>query len=171
MTQAAYSDTFIQCMEHLLDPRIEGGYVNDKNDPGKETKYGISKTSFPTLDIKNLTRDDAYNIYHLNYWESWMELQPLLAYHLFSAAVNSGKGQMILWLQRALKVADDGIWGPISLEAFRRADPFVCFLQFEANRLNFYTSLSNWKYHGKGWANRIAQEMRFAADDFSKESI
>ena len=33
----------------------EGGYINDPNDPGGETKYGISKRSYPALDIKNLT--------------------------------------------------------------------------------------------------------------------
>ncbi len=46
----------------------EGGYVNNPVDPGGETKFGISKRSYPTLDIKNLTKDDAVNIYYNDYW-------------------------------------------------------------------------------------------------------
>ena len=30
----------------------EGGYVDDPNDPGGETNFGISKRSYPNVDIK-----------------------------------------------------------------------------------------------------------------------
>ena len=33
----------------------EGGYVNDPDDPGGETNYGISKRSYPDTDIASLT--------------------------------------------------------------------------------------------------------------------
>ena len=46
----------------------EGGYVNDPSDPGGETKYGISKKAYPKVDIKNLTLDDAIEIYKDDYW-------------------------------------------------------------------------------------------------------
>ena len=46
----------------------EGGYVNDKNDPGGETRYGISKRAYPDLDIKNLTISQATEIYKKDYW-------------------------------------------------------------------------------------------------------
>lgn len=48
----------------------EGGYVNDPNDPGGETKYGISKRSYPDIDIKNLTKDRAKILYRQDYWEA-----------------------------------------------------------------------------------------------------
>ena len=41
----------------------EGGYINHPDDPGGETNFGISKKQFPKLDIKNLTRKDAKEIY------------------------------------------------------------------------------------------------------------
>ena len=46
----------------------EGGYVNDKDDPGGETMMGISKRAYPNLDIKGLTEDDVKEIYHKDYW-------------------------------------------------------------------------------------------------------
>ena len=46
----------------------EGGYVNNPSDPGSETNFGISKRSYPKLDIKNITKQDAIDIYYKDYW-------------------------------------------------------------------------------------------------------
>ena len=45
----------------------EGGYVNDPTDLGGETKYGITKRFYPDLDIKNLTKEEAKQIYYNDY--------------------------------------------------------------------------------------------------------
>ena len=73
---------------------VEGGYVNDPDDPGGETKYGISKRMYPSLDIANLTREQAQSIYLQDYWNrckcdtlSWE-----WALCLFDCAVNQGPG-------------------------------------------------------------------------------
>jgi len=47
---------------------IEGGYVNDPKDSGGETNHGISKRSFPNVDIKNLTFEQAIEIGYAFYW-------------------------------------------------------------------------------------------------------
>ena len=49
--------TFDQVIDRVL--AHEGGYVNDPDDPGGETKYGISKKAYPKIDIKNLTKEEA----------------------------------------------------------------------------------------------------------------
>ncbi len=46
----------------------EGGYVNHPADPGGETNMGISKRSYPDLDIKNLTVAMAKEIYFRDFW-------------------------------------------------------------------------------------------------------
>jgi len=46
----------------------EGGYTNDKNDLGGETKFGISKRQYPNLDIAKLTEEQAKTIYYYDYW-------------------------------------------------------------------------------------------------------
>ena len=49
----------------------EGGerLVNDPDDPGGLTKWGISKRAHPDEDIANLTLDDAIRIYQDKYWK------------------------------------------------------------------------------------------------------
>lgn len=68
-----YRETLInRVWERLL--LVEGGYVNDPNDPGGETKFGISKRSYPHLDIKNLTEDDAKKIFIEDFFNPYFEL-------------------------------------------------------------------------------------------------
>ena len=48
----------------------EGGYVNDPKDPGGETNFGVAKRSHPDVDIANLTKDGAKEIYKEYYWDA-----------------------------------------------------------------------------------------------------
>jgi lysozyme family protein len=61
-------ENFSRSLAFILGPNIEGGYSFDLGDPGGETKYGISKRTYPHLDIKNLTLDDAKWLYSKDYW-------------------------------------------------------------------------------------------------------
>ena len=58
---------FDEAFEELMI--LEGGYVNNPNDPGGETNFGICKRSYPDLDIKNLTKDIAKEIYFKEYYD------------------------------------------------------------------------------------------------------
>lgn len=146
---------------------IEAGYVNDPNDPGGETKWGISKRSYPDLDIKNLTRLDAINIYERDFWNkiSGDALPNAISYQLLDSAVNSGISESIRFLQRSIDVADDGHFGPASNAALDKADKNDTLLLFNAERLEYMTKLKNWPNAGKGWARRIAKNLRYAAKD------
>lgn len=79
----------------------EGGYVNDPADPGGETKWGVSKRSYPDLNIKNLTPEQASNIYARDYWLAsgcdFIEW-PLCAV-VFDTAVNCGVSRARQWLR------------------------------------------------------------------------
>jgi|YelNatPaOPRAMG01_1025707.scaffolds.fasta_scaffold07437_2 lysozyme family protein len=70
----------------------EGGYTNDKDDPGGETKYGISKKSYPNIDIKNLTLERAKEIYKKNYWDKLNcdKISYPMDLIVFDTAVNMG---------------------------------------------------------------------------------
>ena len=151
---------FDQCFEKLI--AHEGGYTEGKNDPGGETNYGISKRAYPQVDIKNLTRDAAKQIYKRDYWDRAQcdKLPPTLAYLLFDAAVNSGIGQAIRFLQRAIGVADDGLLGPLTLAAIQRTDSESLCARFIGQRLDFMTRLSTFDYFGKGWSRRLADQLK-----------
>lgn len=90
---------FDACIEFVL--AAEGGYVNDKYDSGGETKYGISKKSYPKVDIKNLTLDGAKAIYKKDYWLACRcdELPEPLDIVVFDTAVNMGQGRANGFLQ------------------------------------------------------------------------
>lgn len=97
----------------------EGGYVNHPKDPGGETKYGISKKSYPGLDIKNLDLDTAIKIYRDDYWdENGIDRLPVhIRYQFFDMTVNHGPHIAAKILQRAANVKDDGIIGPKTIKA------------------------------------------------------
>lgn len=141
----------------LFTLREEGGYVNNPQDPGGETKYGISKHAYPSLDIKNLTENQARDIYYKDYWikSRCDEMPGDIAISVFDMSVNSGIRSAIRCIQKCLNVADDGICGPLTLYSINNADQEDLFINFNAMRLNFFTTLSNYNVYGKGWFKRV----------------
>lgn len=98
---------------------VEGGYVNRPHDPGGETKYGITKRSYPLLDIKNLTLDHAYDIYWSDFWLALGcdKLAIGLDRFVFDFGVNSGVPTVARKLQAACGTLADGKIGPKTLAA------------------------------------------------------
>jgi len=145
---------FQYCIPILLQD--EGGYVNNPNDPGGETKYGISKRSFPNLDIANLTPEQAAVIYYNQYWVpcGGGQLPPHLDLWVFTAAVMSGPVTAIQMLQQLVGSAADGKLGPLTLGAVGRfpASRYYEYLWVFGKHLS---SLSGWRYFGDGWMNRL----------------
>lgn len=152
---------------------IEGGLVDNPNDPGGLTQWGISQRAYPHLDIRALTRDQAVEIYRTDFWIAVHAdtLPPVLAYQALDFAVNSGVSTAIRKLQHAAGVADDGHWGPVSQAAVLECNRAVLTLLFLAERQEFMTGLKNWQDAGRGWARRIATDMRYAAQDLGNPTL
>lgn len=136
----------------------EGGYVNDPNDPGGETKYGISKRQYPNEDIANLTRERAKLLTKRDYWDHFRvdELPEAIRFDMFDTYYNSRPTVAPILLQKAVGTAQDGHIGPITLAAATAMDPWELRAKFNAARIRFFTSLSTWPNVGRGWANRVA---------------
>lgn len=134
---------------------LEGVYVNDANDPGGETKYGISKRSYPELNIADLTEQQAIDIYHRDYWQKCRcdSLPNGLDLLVFDAAVNQGVSAAIRMLQAELKVQQDGIWGPVTAGAFQRQG--INTVQYAARRMATYGLNPSFARYGLGWSRRL----------------
>lgn len=166
-----FNDAFDRLISH------EGGFSDDPRDSGnwtggalgigllKGTKFGIAASSYGYLDIKNLTIDEAKAIYQRDFWGVCGEAHPAIKFQLFDASVNHGRSNAIRFLQRAVKVADDGEWGAISQAALNRMDPNDVLLRFLAYRLKFWASLQKFDIYGRGWTKRGAENLLYAAED------
>lgn len=135
----------------------EGGYVNDVRDPGGETNWGISKRSYPGVDIKSLTLDQAQAIYKRDYWQqaSCERMPPKIAIAVFDAAVHHGPKTAIKLLQRALKVADDGEYGRITHGTLQSRDTNETLELLLSERAIYLTTCPAWPTYKRGWLKRL----------------
>lgn len=149
----------------------EGGYVNHPNDPGGETNWGITvavaRANGYTGAMRDMPRDFAKQVYRRQYWAAVRgdDLPGALAFQVFDAAVNHGVGQAVKWLQSVVGTTQDGIIGPMTLAAVGKGNPAALTMLYLSARLFFYPKLSTWPTFGKGWANRVAGNLQYAARD------
>ena len=136
--------------------REEGGYVNDPNDPGGETNFGISKRQYPAVDIKNLTPELAKAIYSKDYWTpaSCDQLPWPLSLYVFDSAVNQGVAPACKMLQRALDTVQDGIIGRTSVRLAAASRPWH-WHRFMSYRVMRYQGTRNFDQYGEGWLIRL----------------
>ena len=155
----------------------EGGYVNNPADPGRETNFGIT---WPVLreaialnlvpastTIAALTRDQAVSIYQVLFWQKVDadQMPSIVADDALDWAVNSGISTAIRGLQASVGVAPDGDWGPVTRAAAAAMPQGALVDLYISARLDFMRLLTSWPTFGKGWAGRIAQKLRDAAND------
>ena len=133
---------FYVIVEDIL--QREGGYVNHKNDPGGETKYGIAKRSHPKEDIKNLKKSRAVEIYEEAYWvpSKASSLPDSLMGTYFDMVVNMGQRRAVKILQKACnskgcKLVVDGLIGKNTIAASKKIDNS----RLKVYRILFYTDL------------------------------
>lgn len=149
---------FDRAVELIL--KHEGGYVNDPDDPGGETNFGISKRSYPNENIKDLTRDRAKMLYKRDYWDRVRgdELPWPLAVIAFDMAVNAGVGTSIKLLQESLGVTVDGALGPVTLQKAQAAGR-AAVVKYSRLRIVRYSAMPGWGKFGKAWTQRTLETM------------
>lgn len=117
---------------------VEGGYVNDKNDPGGATNWGcteaVARANGYRGDMRTMPKATCEEILRRQYIEKpgympIVEREPVLALEIIDSGVNAGPGRSGLWFQQALndlsrggrdypKIVEDGKVGPATIRAF-----------------------------------------------------
>jgi len=143
-----YSQKFEKAFAYVI--QNEGGYIFDKNDLGGETKFGISKRSYPSLNIRDLTLEDAKKIYYRDFWQKgkFEEISSdLIAMQVFDLSVNLGMRAAVIVLQRALRsvgktVQEDGLMGPETLLATSNSDPRCLLAAIKLEAAGYYRQIA-----------------------------
>jgi len=156
---------------------FEGEYSTQPADRGGETKYGISKKSYPNRDIANLTLEDAKAIYYVDFWHA-LRLDEVeddqVAFEIFDTAVNCGTRTAARIAQKALKFLGsrlevDGIMGTRTISAINtwiRHDPELLHKALNGYQFIHYAKIieadESQLAFSRGWLRRIQYYRRKA---------
>jgi len=156
--------------------RREGGYVNDPDDPGGATNFGVTIHTMQGLgldltgdgkvdvrDVKTLSRDQAVAIYVKHYFEApkiGLLPEPLHA-TVFDMQVNAGANAVKI-LQRlaamfGAPLKDDGVIGPQTAAAVKAAfaaAPDHLVDAYGIERRNYYYRLADQRPASRKYARR-----------------
>lgn len=156
----------------------EGGYVNDPDDPGGATKYGVTIHTMRRLgldltgdgivgvaDVQALSRDQAVDIFIQHYFQRprIAELPREIQASVFDMYVNAGANAVKI-LQRMLRemgfaVSVDGAIGPQTIGAARdaaRPDPVMLRDAYGVARRNYYFRLADQRPASRKYARTRA---------------
>ncbi len=156
--------------------RREGGFVNDPDDPGGATKYGVTIHTMRRLgldirgdgivderDVRRLSMSQAVDIFkkHYFYKPKIDQLPKALQVSVFDMQVNAG-GTAIKLLQKLLNafgedIAVDGALGPQSIVAVERVlaiAPDHLVDAYGIERRNYYYRLANRRPKSRKYARK-----------------
>ena len=160
----------------------EGGYVNDPNDPGGVTKFGVTlRDNAPLLeklgiktaeDMKSLTREQAMRVYRENYWgKSQANLLPKEAQDAyFSSYINVPK-HAVKALQKIVGASEDGDMGPKTIDKIKEFQDGGGVIEGSEIRRNQVYNIfnnrrlgeANKRTNANGWLNRYLLTDKFGA--------
>lgn len=156
----------------ILAPFIryyEGGFVNDKDDPGGATNKGVTLTTFRSVFGKNKTVNDLKNIttaqwdiiFKKYFWDKCKADQisnQSIANMFVDFAWHSGLGNAVPIMQKVAGLnKPDGIVGNITLNAINTyPNQKALFESLKKARMDFLKGRKTWWKYGKGWTNRVS---------------
>jgi lysozyme family protein len=167
-------------MEVVVDPKFQAAvsyviqnegteYTNDPDDAGGPTKFGITledlirwrKKPCTPDDVRNLTQDEAEQIYEAFYWNPMglgQVSRPGIATAIMDCGVLDGIVTGARWAQVAVGVQADGHIGPQTIAALNSIDTGPFLAKFIPQVQDHYIDIvlakpSQFKYL-KGWVAR-----------------
>lgn len=147
----------------------EGGFVNNPNDSGGATNFGITipmltsyrQKAVTAFDIQTLTLIEAKKLYEAFFWDRLRisGLKQSIATAILDTAVNQGQATAIKLAQHCLgSVLPDGVMGPETLDALDKieeADFIYSYIGMLQERfVDFCVNATNQIVFLKGWLRR-----------------
>lgn len=167
------TSNFAACVDIIFGK--EGGFSNDPEDNGGATNFGITIDTLrrwrgdPKLteaDVRALDRDEACEIYRVNYWNAMRcdDLPRGVDLLAFDFGVNAGPSRSAKMLQKIVGADPDGSVGPATLAAVKTRTPRDIIVEMSRKRLEYYRGLDDWPRFGNGWQNRTNAVEKKALD-------
>lgn len=127
----------------------EGGYVDDPQDQGGPTKYGLTEGLAKRYGIKNIatvTQGDAQRVFILEFWSPKFNqlVNEKLVIKLFDFAIHVGLTKATMLLQLCLRdfgfdhVDADGKIGPVTVNAANALDQGELVKRFCQRQEQYY---------------------------------
>ena len=145
----------------------EGGYVDNKLDPGGATNWGCTQAVWEGYighkvsvdDMKALTKEDVKPLYKKRSWDAIHgdAIPSGLDYCLFDCAINSGVNRSAKIIQEIVGVFADGAIGNNTVSAITQLNPVTAINEFCDKRQAFLESLKTFPVFGKGWSKRVSE--------------
>lgn len=166
---------FDKALRYVLEH--EGGYVNHPKDPGGATNRGVTQKVYDAYrvklgvekrSVKDISPEEVSAIYRRQYWNAVKgdELPSGVDYAVFDFAVNSGVFRATRYMQQVASVSDDGVIGPMTLQAVRSLKPSEFIDALCDRRMTFLRKLPTFTVFGLGWTRRV-HGVRAAAKDMA----
>lgn len=175
----------------------EGGYSNHPNDSGGPTKWGITLNFYRNNvdsdatkeDIKNLTRENAKDLYEEFFWHSdsmivegltLADLPIPIGEVLLSYTINMGYKSGYKLLQKAINnlgydIAEDGWLGPTTVEKANKCDPDQLLLNLSIKAADRYNNIvlsdNSQKVFLEGWMRRVLDNYKQGTKLLIKEKL
>jgi len=151
----------------------EGGYTNDKADPGGCTNFGVTifdakkfwKADATCTDVKNMPKDVALGIIKKQYWDALNcdNLPAGVDDTIVDYGYNSGNSRAGKVLRRLLALPDTD-WHVTDevIAACRKRDSITLINAICDERIKFLEGLAIWPTYRKGWAIRVSEVRQFS---------
>lgn len=148
----------------------EGGFSNHPSDRGGATNKGITISTFRSFygkdktvgDLVKMTSEQWENIFRAGYWNPFRG-DGISSQGVANICVDwawaSGTKTAIRQVQRIVGVKEDGLCGPVTLDAINKMDGRTLFVKIREARLAFVDTIirrdASQRVFEKGWKRRI----------------